>query len=200
MKGKVLLASLICGPFIVLGFGLYTPASLASEAEDDLVPATPAVEVEADADLRAATTGRFEGCTASFWRGTPESGVDGGRWLWNDVIDPDWYAHGGEGANPNIWIYGFNTFFTPMPELAAATMMSLLDQEGQVEEYEKAAGALVAAYLNASWGMAYPYTKEELAAKWDTAVQTGNFFDLRRELEHANEGEAGCPISAVAAE
>ena len=196
MKGKVLLASLVCGPFIVLGFGLYTPASIASEAEES-TPA-PGLEAEADVNLSATSTGMFEGCPADFWRGTPENGTEGGRWLWNDVIDPDWYAAGGEDANPNIWIYGFNTFFTPMPELAASTMMSLLDGSEHVEDYEKAAGALVAAYLNASWGMAYPYSKEELAAKWDTAVKTGNFFDLRTELERANNGVAGCPITVSA--
>lgn len=188
MKGKMLLTATVFVPLIVFGFGVHTPTTLASEASDD----TPL------SDVATASAAMFEGCPAGFWRGAPEDGSEGGRWLWNDVIDPEWSAAGGQGANPNIWIYGFNTYFTPMPELTTATMMSILDESEQVEDYEKAAGALVAAYLNASWGMAYPYSTEELGAKWDTAVRTGNFLDLQTELEHANNAAGGCPVPTSA--
>jgi hypothetical protein len=196
MKGKILLTSLVVGPLIVVGFGQHMPVTLANETEASTDDATELSAVSAENS--AVSTGVFEGCPGSFWRGSPEDGVQGGRWLWNDVIDPEWSASGGEGANPNIWIYGFNTFFTPMPELAASTMMSLLNVEDDAEDYRKAASSLVAGYLNASWGMAYPYTADELAAKWDAAVRTGNFFDLHTELERANNAVGGCPVPTSA--
>ena len=63
----------------------------------------------------------------------------------------------------------------------------------------------IAASLNASWGMAYPYTTAELQTNWNTAVadptngDTG-FLALHTDLDlannHFNIEEGSCPISA----
>jgi len=66
--------------------------------------------------------------------------------------------------------------------------------------------SLVAAYLNASWGMNYPYTTAELEAMWTAAVASGDFLSLHMLLDAANNSMVDtdsnevppllCPISA----
>jgi hypothetical protein len=144
----------------------------------------------------------LEGCTPGFWQGGNDFGTAGGRWLWNEVHDPQWTASGGMGTNPYIWTTLFNGFFTPYSGLDGFDMMSLVGTGGGPDDFQKAARSLVAAYLNASWGMGYAYSTTELQDMWATAVDSGEFLTLHTELDAANnayyrtEGGPHCPISA----
>jgi hypothetical protein len=74
-------------------------------------------------------------------------------------------------------------------------MMELVTTGGGSDDWQKAARDAVAAYLNASWGMAFPFTTDEIAGKWSTAVSTGNFAALQNELAPVNSPTNGfCPI------
>ncbi len=144
----------------------------------------------------------LQGCTPGFWQGGNDFGTAGGQWLWNTVNDPQWPASGGVGFNPYIWETKFNDFFTLYAGLAGFDMMSLVGTGGGPDDFQKAARSLVAAYLNASWGMNYPYTAAQLEAKWAAAVSSGEFLTLHNELDAANnaygrtDGGPHCPISA----
>lgn len=137
-----------------------------------------------------------QGCTPGFWQGGSDGGQAGGQWLWNDVNDPQWGLSGGEGTNPFIWTTAFNSFFTPHANLAGLTMMDLVNTGGTSDDVRKAARSLVAAYLNASWGVAYAYTTTELHTMWNAAVVSGEFLALHIDLDGANNAPGGCPISA----
>jgi hypothetical protein len=142
-----------------------------------------------------------QGCTPGFWQGGSDGGQAGGQWLWNQVSDPDWTASGGYGTNPYIWVTPFNDFFTPYTGLAGFDMMSLVDTGGGSDDFQKAARSLVAAYLNASWGMAYAYDITELHDMWNAAVADPTdpvvgFLALHTLLDGANNAIGGCPISA----
>lgn len=126
----------------------------------------------------------YHGCTPGFWQGG-----DGSK-LWNAVDDPDWTGAGGQGSNPFIHTTLFNSFFTPHPDLAGLTMMDLVGTGGGPNPVRKAARSLVAAYLNASFGimMNYPLTPGELSSLWTAAVNTGTptFSDLHTMLDGYN--------------
>ncbi len=146
-------------------------------------------------------TEMMEGCTPGFWQGGNQTGSAGGKWLWNEVKDPDWFLSGGAGTNPFIWTTPFNDFFTPIEGLAGFDMLGLVDRGGGSDDFQKAARDLVAAYLNAAWGMNYPYSTEQLAVMWADAVATGEFLSLHAELDAANNayhdgGQGRCPINA----
>lgn len=73
------------------------------------------------------------------------------------------------------------------------------------DDFHKAARSLTAAYLNASWGMAYAYTTQELMDMWDAAVANPDdehvgFLALHTALDAANNYYnnplGSCPISA----
>jgi hypothetical protein len=149
-----------------------------------------------------------QGCTPGFWQGGSAGGQAGGRWLWDtnglfsDVIsDPDWIASGGEGANPYNHDDDFCAFFggcsTP-----SETMWHFVnpDMWEVNDDFHKAARSLTAAYLNASWGMAYAYTTAELEAMWADALANGTLLDLHHDLDDANNffnnPLGSCPISA----
>jgi hypothetical protein len=148
----------------------------------------------------------LEGCTPGFWQGGNDFGTAGGKWLWNEVNDPDWVASGGVGLNPYIWTTPFNTYFTPYGSLVGFDMMDLVGTGGGPDDYQKAARDLVAAYLNSSWGMNYPYSTAELSQMWADAVTSGDFMSLHLTLDAANNSGADtngdgilehqCPISA----
>ncbi len=146
----------------------------------------------------------LQGCTPGFWQGgNNDPDTAGGKWLWNEVNDPQWPASGGQGTNPYIWTTPFSPLFTLYDTLDQATMMGLVGTGGGPLDYQKAARDLVAAYLNASWGMGYPYTPAELADMWADAVASESFLALHNELDAANNGyyrDQGdvpiCPISA----
>lgn len=161
--------------------------------------------------VRATSGGTFdhtfvnavlEGCTPGFWQGGNDLGTAGGQWLWNEVIDPQWVASGGAGTNPYIWTDAFNAFFTPVVSLNGFDMMGLVGTGGGSDDYQKAARSMVAAYLNASWGMNYAYTTAQLSAMWANAETSGEFLELHMLLDSANnanyrvDGGPHCPISA----
>ncbi|MFB6373513.1 MAG: hypothetical protein ABEN55_10445, partial [Bradymonadaceae bacterium] len=131
-----------------------------------------------------------EGCTPGFWQGGT------GAELWNTSSDPDWESHCGQGtANPFKHKTLFNDFFTSHPDLNGLEMFDLV-KEGGGTMAEKAARALVAAYLNASCNeIGYPFTQNELKTMWSNAVATNTddaFEDLKNKLEEANN--LGCPL------
>ena len=147
----------------------------------------------------------LEGCTPGFWQGGSAGGQAGGQWLWNDVGDPDWVASGGIPYNPFIHETGFCSFFgcfggSDMWYYVNPNMWTVND------DFSKAARSLTAAYLNASWGMNYPYTTDQLSQMWAEAVASGNFLALHNLLDAANNSGADtngdgilehqCPISA----
>jgi hypothetical protein len=157
-----------------------------------------------------------QGCTPGFWQGGPDKpdARAGGALLWDgddempwgDQADPpphvdlQWTLSGGMDGNPYIHITDFNTFFGGgAPD--AFTMFELVDTGGGSDNWRKAARSLVAAYLNASWGMNYAYTTDELMAMWAAAAgDDAALLALHTLLDAANnhfdnpEGE--CPISA----
>ncbi|MBA7479356.1 hypothetical protein ES707_14790 [subsurface metagenome] len=131
-----------------------------------------------------------EGCTPGFWQG------GNGKKLWNKANDPDWTDAGGQGNNPFTWTTPFNSFFTSHPDLDGLTMMDLVGTGGGPNPVRKAARSLVAAYLNASFGITinYPLNTTELHDLWDAAVATGppTFGDLHTMLDDYNN--LGCTI------
>ena len=134
----------------------------------------------------------LEGCTPGFWGGGADSNDTGKQqWLWNEVNDEDWVAAGGIPYNPYIWTKLFNDYFTPVsPGLDGVDMHSLVNTGGGDDNYRKAARSLVAAYLNSSFGMNYPYTTDELYKKWSDAVDSGEFLALHIELDGYNNAYA----------
>jgi hypothetical protein len=143
----------------------------------------------------------LEGCTPGFWQGGSAGGQAGGQWLWNEVDDPDWIASGGIPYNPYIHTTGFCSFFGCTD---GSDMWYYLNPEMWTvnDDFHKAARDLVAAYLNASWGMNYAYSTAELSEMWADAVASGDFMALHLELDAANnayyrtDGGDHCPISA----
>ncbi len=148
----------------------------------------------------------LQGCTPGFWQGGSDLGTAGGKWLWNEVNDPQWVASGGSGWNPYIWTTLFNGYFAPYAGLNGVNMMALVGSGGGQDDFQKAARDLVAAYLNSSWGMSYLYTTAQLKTMWTNAVSSGDFMSLHLLLDAANNAAADtngdgilehqCPISA----
>ena len=100
-----------------------------------------------------------EGCTPGFWQG----GV--GIRLWDTVNDPDWLLHGGMGTNPFIQAQTFSSFvlFTPTgTSVDSLSMLAIVGSGGTNSWPRKAARDLIAAYLNASFGISYPYTTGQI--------------------------------------
>jgi hypothetical protein len=128
----------------------------------------------------------LEGCTPGFWQGGNSFETAGGQWLWNETNDPQWTSSGGTGTNPFIHTTTFNSYVTPVDSLAGKTMIDLVGTGGVQKDVQKAARSLVAAYLNASWGVSYPYSTAELSAKRTSAVQSGEFLALHTEPDAAN--------------
>ena len=114
----------------------------------------------------------------------------------------------GSGMNGNPYIHTtlFNDFFNTYGGLSGFDMFDLVSTGGGPDDFQKAARSLVAAYLNSSWGMNYPYTTGELDAMWTDAVNNGTFQALHEELDAANNSQVDtdgdgvtehlCPISA----
>ena len=136
-----------------------------------------------------------KGCTPGFWQGGNDFGTAGGKWLWNEVNDPQWIASGGMGTNPYIWTTGFCGFFG-CSESGDMWYYINPDMWSVNDDFHKAARSLVAAYLNASWGMAYAYSTDELKTMWNEAYAGGTLLDLHTKLDKANNAIGGCPISA----
>ncbi|MGD8463897.1 MAG: prealbumin-like fold domain-containing protein, partial [Anaerolineae bacterium] len=132
-----------------------------------------------------------QGCTPGFWQG------GNGAALWDEpsvfdgglVGDPDW-----EGFYDQPFSHGteFNSFFADYDAADGLTMIDIVGTGGGSEDWRKAARDVVAGYLNASWGIAYPYTPAEIAQMWADAVGSGDFAYLHSMLAPANE--LGCPL------
>ncbi|HSG26732.1 MAG TPA: hypothetical protein VLA32_11500 [Anaerolineales bacterium] len=148
-----------------------------------------------------------QGCTPGFWGGGSDDGQAGGQWLWNNVEDLNWQLVGGQGWNPYIWTTSFNEYFTPVASLGGWDMHSLVNTGGGSLDAQKAARSMTAAYLNASFGIYYAYSIDELLDMWDAAVADGSdaaFLSLHTLLDAANNHfgnpDGDCPISAGNAE
>jgi hypothetical protein len=145
----------------------------------------------------------MEGCTPGFWQGGNGFETAGGKWLWNEDNDPEWSASGGMGFNPYKWDDSFCGFFGCSE---TGTMWYYINPDMWTvnDEFHRAARSLTAAYLNASYGIGYPYSTAELQQMWDTAYLAGAdaLQALHTELDAANnayyreEPPAHCPISA----
>jgi hypothetical protein len=130
-----------------------------------------------------------EGCTPGFWQG------GFGAQLWNELNDPQWASNGGAGTNPFIQTTLFNSFFTPQSSLNGKTMLDIVGTGGGNAWPRKAARDVVAAYLNASFGLSYPFTPAQIAQMWTNAVNAGGnagFQAIHAQLAPANE--LGCDI------
>ncbi len=74
-------------------------------------------------------------------------------------------------------------------------MMDLVGTGGDGDPVRKAARNVVAAYLNASTGIAFAFTTGEIVAMWDAAVADGGaqaFLDVHQTLGSANQRD--CPF------
>ena len=137
----------------------------------------------------------FQGCTPGFWQG----GL--GKTLWNTTNDPQWTSHGGAGTNPFLTTDKFDSFFTPYKGSQGSTqnktMYQFVSSGGGPKPAEKAARMVVAAYLNAAFGLKFPYTTTQIKQMWTDAVNLGTaaaFTDVFNKLGAANENPI-CPIS-----
>ena len=150
-----------------------------------------------------------QGCTPGFWQGGPDKPdpQSGGARLWDTLgwfatgmSDPDWDASGGQPPSPYNHGDYFEAFFGDPAGVVPADldMFALVDTGGGSEDWRKLARDVVAAYLNASWGMAYAYTPDEVADIWTTASNDGTFLEWHTIVDGANNAIGGCPISAGA--
>jgi len=129
------------------------------------------------------------GCTPGFWCG----GV--GKYLWNTSPDAQWTSAGGVGNPPFIQTTLFNSFFAAHSFLNGKTMADIVCTGGGPNPVRKAARDLIAAYLNSSFGLAYPFTPAQLSAAWAAAVADGSpaaFMALHIQWDAANN--LGCNI------
>ncbi len=76
--------------------------------------------------------------------------------------DPQWPLSGGFDTNPYMWTTSFDGFFGGGSGDMWYYINPDLWGQGNNDDFHKAARDMVAAYLNASWGMNYPLTKAEL--------------------------------------
>jgi hypothetical protein len=141
-----------------------------------------------------------QGCTPGFWQGGPDKPdpKSGGARLWDELLDQDWVNSGGNGFNPYIHTTTFESYFGDPAGVVPAdlTMFELVDTGGGSEDWRKLARDVVAAYLNASWGMAYAYSPAEVAAIWTQASNDGTFLYWHTIVDGANNAPEGCPVSA----
>jgi hypothetical protein len=130
-----------------------------------------------------------EGCTPGFWQG------GFGMTLWDQgPPDSDWITAGGTPNNPFAHTTLFNDFFTPDSLLNGVTMLAIVGTGGGPIPTRKAARDVIAAYLNASFGLAFGFTPTQIADMWTAAV--GNdvaLQDLHILLAAANQ--QGCTIT-----
>lgn len=159
------------------------PATESSPVDTDEPPPTQAPAPEKPQEA-ASSNLAGEGCSPGFWQGGY------GRWLWNDANDPDWV---GEGTNPFTHETTFNTIFASHPGTDNMEMFSFVRRGGGPWFWRKVARDIVAAYLNASYGMNYPFSPQELVQMWaDAASGTITFEEVHSQLDEANN--LGCPI------
>ncbi|MCA1833707.1 MAG: hypothetical protein LC750_13455, partial [Actinobacteria bacterium] len=149
-------------------------------------------QLDADNNFGNTQPPSGQGCTPGFWQG----GL--GVTLWNQANDPQWTSHGGAGTNPFTTSTLFNSFFTPTSKTAGKTMLQIVGSGGGSDWYNKVARDVIAAYLNASFGLTqFPYTTAQISAAWTNAVtgsqQMQKLQALHDQLAPANQ--LGCPIT-----
>ena len=146
-----------------------------------------------------------QGCTPGFW-GNEGIATSGGKELWNVANDADWQTRhfpGGDAYNPFHWNTLFTVVFASHPDLVGRVMYTGGKGDGVVDAsgagmVVQAARHLVAGYLNAAFGLDYPYGKAQLKQMWADAVANGSgtaFEDLKNKLDRANN--LGCVISGT---
>ena len=136
-----------------------------------------------------------EGCTPGFWQG----GL--GVTLWDQVNDPDWVSHGGAGTNPFVTTDLFSTGpWGPsgISSIDNKTMLQIVGTGGGNSWPRKAARDLIAAYLNASFGINYPYTTQQILDDWADAVAAGTSGFQAFHLKYSAANQLGCPIGSSA--
>jgi hypothetical protein len=159
------------------------------------------IELSAGSSGLLTFTNATEGCSPGFWQG------GNGSQLWNENNDPDWpdrTPFGGVLNNPFVHSTKFNSFFSEFdwngdgeatPD-EGPSMYDLVSTGGNSPNHQKAARNVVAAYLNASWGMAFPFTQTDITTMWETAVSAGGFLELHNILAPANAPPDGtCPVN-----
>ena len=132
--------------------------------------------------------GPVEG-SPGYWKDNGQGQVS----LWNTVSAPDWTAWlqkqglSGSSNNPYIKTNSFTSVFAAHPDLNGKTMQDAIESGQGGTAAQKAAGALVAAYLDASlYGSQYAYTTAQLVSLWQDAVNTNTdaaFDALKDKLE-----------------
>ena len=152
------------------------------------VPTGPGTPEEVTGTIHVAPPG--QGCTPGFWQG----GL--GVTLWNTASDPDWAAHGGVGTNPFVTTDVFTSFFTATGDSSvdSMTMLAIVGTGGTSNWAQKAARDLIAAYLNASFGMQYPYTTSTILSDWSTAVAGGTSGFQAFHAKYSAANALLCPI------
>ena len=126
-----------------------------------------------------------QGCSPGFWQGGK------GRKLWNEENDEDWT---GTGSSPHTHLTEFNSFFESYSETNEFTVYQFVRRGGGRHQWRKAARNVVAGYLNASYGMNYPFTPQEVAQMWADAVNGSiSFATVHQTLGAANNLGCGVP-------
>jgi hypothetical protein len=141
----------------------------------------------------------LQGCQPDIWLAGNGVEAGGGFGFWDSLPDPDWR---GVNAQPFAHRTNFCEFFGGcIGEKSMLDYISDASINADGKAFDKAARSLIAAYLNASWGMNYAYSTTQLRVKWIAALETSEqLLDLFSELDAANrafsrsEGIPDCPI------
>ena len=163
--------------------------SATGSGTDSLGNPAPSAGETVNGTIHVAPPG--QGCTPGFWQG----GL--GLTLWDQSNDSDWTAHGGVGTNPFTTTTVFDTFFTATGTSAVdnMTMLQIVGTGGTSNWARKAARDLIAAYLNASFGLQYPYTTSTILSDWSVAVTSGTSGFQAFHDKYSAANMLGCPIS-----
>ena len=167
--------------------GTVTNTVTATGAFDD--PASTSANADAEATVVGENCGG--GCTPGFWQG------GFGKELWDEVDDPDWTDAGGAGTNPFVTTDLFSTGpWGPsgIASIDTKTMLQIVGSGGGNSWARKAARDLVAAYLNASFGLGYPFSTATILADWDAAVDAGTSGFRAFHDKYGPANELGCTI------
>jgi hypothetical protein len=179
-----------------------------------------------DPDGEFANVG-IEGCTPGFWQGGDNADLNkGGNVLWDGLNgagqpeynpDPHWVAsqiEGGinpTGSEPYIHGDSFFGFFGGNSECGAGDLQEsvffYVDNQGDSSDWcDKTARDVVAAALNAAWGMAYTYpTVQAVKDAWNGVSSLDELMQLHTNLDDANNAKfrppeftgPACPIDAT---